>query len=268
MLLIRGMSKMNSLQQENWDTNLDPFNWRTVSGNGVDAVWKKAVDTFLSPEVKRALSLVHGVAGKRVLLLGSGLGQGALPLAGMGAEVIGLDISPVRAAHAARLVSAGRESGRISFLCADALQFPFRDASFDLVIDQDVLMYTDPQSVARECERLLVPGGKVVFIESMRNHPFVSLFRKIYLAGNTMSCHYLALDQMKALGSSSLRMEAVETFYVLSAFAFVFLYAFRMVAMYRLFLYLLLPLDRFLIRILPILARLAWKGVIVYGKQN
>jgi malonyl-CoA O-methyltransferase len=49
------------------------------------------------------------------------------------------------------------------FVCADAQALPFADESVDLIVSNLTLQWCDPEIVARECARLLKPGGLVMF---------------------------------------------------------------------------------------------------------
>lgn len=58
--------------------------------------------------------------------------------------------------------------------CADAGTLPFRDASFDVVSANMVLEHLrDPLPVFREIRRVLVPGGRFVFVTPNLHHPGV-----------------------------------------------------------------------------------------------
>jgi SAM-dependent methyltransferase len=113
------------------------------------------------------LSLLPPVAGRRVLDAGCGPGAYADWLAGHGAEVVGLDVSP-RMLDRARL----RLRGRAAFVRADLgrpLDF-LAPASFDLVLSALTLDYLrDWPAVFRAFFRVLRGPGHLVFSVG---HPF------------------------------------------------------------------------------------------------
>lgn len=100
----------------------------------------------------------------RVLDLGCGDGTTALPLARLGADVLGVDI-------ARNLVAAGRQraaeaglSSRLAFEHGDAgALHDVPDAQFDLTLSVFGAMFAaDPSAVAREMVRVTRRGGRIV----------------------------------------------------------------------------------------------------------
>jgi SAM-dependent methyltransferase len=97
----------------------------------------------------------RGQNRQRVLDLGTGDGRFAALLASSGADVSGVDPSPValeraRAAHPYLDLHGPLPDGRL----------PFEDALFDLVVCIDVLQHVaDTQLLLSEARRVLVPGG-------------------------------------------------------------------------------------------------------------
>ena len=69
----------------------------------------------------------------------------------------------------------------IDFALMDAMDLAFPDNTFDFIISKSVLVFTEPAQTAQECYRVLKPGGKAIFIENMRHHPAVWLYRKAFL---------------------------------------------------------------------------------------
>jgi ubiquinone/menaquinone biosynthesis C-methylase UbiE len=117
----------------------------------------------------------------RVLDLGCGDGTTAIPLARMGAEVVGIDI-------ARNLVEAGNrraaEAGlhRLRFQEGDASNLAgVADHSFDLTISVFGAMFAPrPFDVAKEMVRVTKPGGRIVMGNWIPNDPtFVSQLLKI-----------------------------------------------------------------------------------------
>jgi SAM-dependent methyltransferase len=116
-------------------------------------------------------SLLPPVGGKRILDAGCGPGVYAEWLAGRGAEVVGLDVSPRMVRHA-----RARLGGKATVVLADLgrpLDF-LETASFDLVVSSLALDYLRSWGpVFREFFRVLRGQGHLVFSVA---HPFVEFF--------------------------------------------------------------------------------------------
>jgi SAM-dependent methyltransferase len=96
----------------------------------------------------------------RVLDVGCGAGNAAIPAAQAGATVVGSDITP-------ELLEAGRKAAaeagvELEWVEADAEDLPFEDASFDVVVSTFGHMFAPRHDVsAREVVRVLAPGGRM-----------------------------------------------------------------------------------------------------------
>jgi phosphoethanolamine N-methyltransferase len=107
--------------------------------------------------------MVQGIdlVGKRVLDIGCGIGGPSFALAHKyGAHVTGIDLeAPLVARAASRAMELGL-SGQCEFRTVTLGQFPFQDASFDVVFTSGALTQTgDKAGIVAECHRVLKPGG-------------------------------------------------------------------------------------------------------------
>lgn len=130
-----------------------------------------------TPETIWALRALGDLRGKRVLDLGSGTGETTAWLALQGARVEAVDISP-RMIEVARAVCARHQvADRVGFHVAPGEQLPFPDGHFDLVFGHDVLHHLDLERGRDELRRVLMPGGRGVFVEPLGHNPLINLFR-------------------------------------------------------------------------------------------
>ncbi|BCG90283.1 SAM-dependent methyltransferase [Mesorhizobium sp. 113-3-9] len=101
-------------------------------------------------------------AGMSVLDVGSGVGGPARFLAATyGCRVIGVDLSEPFVDAARYLTGRTGQGGQLSFLTASALELPFDDGRFDIVLLQHVAMnISDRARLYREIRRVLKSGGR------------------------------------------------------------------------------------------------------------
>lgn len=149
------------------------------------ALWEKGDFTQIAAfmrESGEALVASLGITrDMRVLDLGCGDGTTAVPLARLGAEVVGIDI-------ARNLVEAGSKRAteiglhRLKFQEGDACDLQgIGDDSFDLTLSVFGAMFAPkPFEVAREMVRVTKPGGRIVMGNWIPNDPtFVAQVLKI-----------------------------------------------------------------------------------------
>ena len=154
--------------------------------NPNQALWEKGDFTEIAALMRTSADALVGSLGiktpLRVLDLGCGDGTTALPLARLGAEVVGIDIARnLVAAGNARARSAGMS--RLSFQEGDASDLRgVPDRSFDLTLSMFGAMFAPrPVDVAKEMVRVTKPGGRIVMGNWIPNDPtsFVSMLLKI-----------------------------------------------------------------------------------------
>jgi SAM-dependent methyltransferase len=157
-----------------------------VTNNPNKALWEKGDFTEIAALMRgsgEALVKSLGLTPPlRVLDLGCGDGTTAVPLARMGAEVVGIDI-------ARNLVEAGNKRAaaagltRLKFQEGDACNLKeVGDHSFDLTLSVFGAMFAPkPHDVAKEMVRVTKPGGRIVMGNWIPNDPtsFVSQLLKI-----------------------------------------------------------------------------------------
>jgi ubiquinone/menaquinone biosynthesis C-methylase UbiE len=149
------------------------------------ALWEKGDFTEIAAFMRQCgEAFVDSLGVKpplRALDLGCGDGTTAVPLARLGAEVVGIDI-------ARNLVEAGnkraKEAGlsRLKFQEGDACHLEgVADKSFDLTLSVFGAMFAPkPFDVAREMVRVTKPGGRIVMGNWIPNDPtFVSQVLRI-----------------------------------------------------------------------------------------
>jgi SAM-dependent methyltransferase len=108
--------------------------------------------------------------GARVVDLGAGTGQLAVPLARLGVRVHAVE--PARAMLDALVEAAGQLP--IAPVHAAAEDTGLEGGAFDLVLLADALQWVDPERTGREAARLLAPAGTVaVVVPHLAETPFL-----------------------------------------------------------------------------------------------
>jgi ubiquinone/menaquinone biosynthesis C-methylase UbiE len=150
------------------------------------ALWEKGDFTAIAALIRESGETLVKSLGLtpplRALDLGCGDGTTAMPLAQLGAQVVGIDI-------AKNLVEAGNKRARaagltqLTFQEGDACDLQdVSDNSFDLCVSVFGAMFAPrPYDVAREMVRVTKPGGRVVMGNWIPNDPtsFVSQLLRI-----------------------------------------------------------------------------------------
>jgi SAM-dependent methyltransferase len=124
-----------------------------------------------------------GVAGQRVLDLGTGTGTLARGFALRGRQVTGLDPSTSLTEEAKRLDQEAHVS--VQYVRATAEQTGLPDASFDVVSAGQCWHWFDRPKAAQEVRRLLVPNGRLV----------IAHFDWIPLPGNVVEATEQLIEQ-------------------------------------------------------------------------
>jgi ubiquinone/menaquinone biosynthesis C-methylase UbiE len=145
---------------EAWDEgcayyDYDKFYDKDLSSK-VDAAWKG----FFSSEL--------GNEGLRILDVGTGTGFLSIPLAELGHEVVGVDMSEGMMSICRR--KAQGKNVKIDLRNGDAEELPFDDNSFDIVVSRWVLWTLfHPEKAVNEWHRVLRPEGRAYAFET----PFI-----------------------------------------------------------------------------------------------
>ena len=203
--------------------------------------------------------------GAVVLDYGCGDGQFSIILAGRGARVFGIDISP-KLIEQARATAAmiGRNGNSPEFVVGDAHHTPFEDAMFDYVLGNGALHHLDLEKALAEIARLLKPGGKALFLEPMYYHPLLWVLRRLTPKTRTADERPLSLADIERARKwfRACRHREHFLFAVCAAPARLFGKPFALAVIGALD-----RVDEQLMRLLPGLRRYAWLTLIEMEKQ-
>jgi 2-polyprenyl-3-methyl-5-hydroxy-6-metoxy-1,4-benzoquinol methylase len=129
----------------------------------------------------KAISLLSPLRNKRILELGCGLGKLSVWLAQQGAHVTGVDIGRDLIASARTLAEVNHVD--CDFRCESVTTLRFADpGTYDAALGIAVLHHlsaADVKTALRECHRVLKPGGRAVFCESVENSELFNLVQNL-----------------------------------------------------------------------------------------
>ncbi|MFA9459210.1 class I SAM-dependent methyltransferase [Thiohalorhabdus methylotrophus] len=121
---------------------------------------------------RETLSLLEPARGECVLEIGAGPGVGI----GDAAErvkdglVMGVDLSEVMLAQAARRNRAHMRAGRVGLQRASASRLPFRSGAFQAAFTiNNIQLWPDPMASLDETARILCPGGRLAIALQQRD---------------------------------------------------------------------------------------------------
>lgn len=142
----------------------DALSWQIGIWNQMSDVYLHEIDRRFTAVVEHVIRRAELRPGQTVLDLGSGTGSVAAIASTLVApgQVIGVDPS-VEMLELARRRCAGLGIENVTFLEGRGEEIPLDDASVDVLCASLSLMFAiDRAAVARECARVLRPGGRFV----------------------------------------------------------------------------------------------------------
>jgi len=122
--------------------------------------------------------LIGEIKGIRVLDLGCGDGWFSNLLAEFGATVTGIDISIELLQKAVKNYKLENKTGP-NYVKMAAEDLSFHDETFELVIGSAILHHTNIEISAKEIARVLIPGGRAIFVEPMNENILLKIWRLI-----------------------------------------------------------------------------------------
>lgn len=149
--------------------------WDLIQG----PIYNHLVLKAASELYQRFIDEIQPSGNAKILDVGSGPGFLTLLLAReiRPASVVGIDYSPtqVRAANHLRIRN---QIYNCNFRQADAINLPFQDASFDIVISvASIKHWPDGKRGLQEIRRVLVPRGRAFIAEADRNATKEEIYR-------------------------------------------------------------------------------------------
>jgi SAM-dependent methyltransferase len=163
--------------------------WASATA-GRDVRVRAAFEALTAPENRFILRRMGDLKGRRLLDLGSGLGEAAVYFALRGARVTATDVSPEMCALA---VETARHHGvAIEAVAVPVERLDVPEGSFDLAYGANLLHHlADVDRALAAVRRALRPGGRCFFWDPLAYNPAINLYRRMATAVRTPDEHPL-----------------------------------------------------------------------------
>lgn len=211
-----------------------------------------------TPDFRLLLQAVSRHPNPVIVDLGGGLGAHAVALAMAGHRVVVADVSGERLRALRRALGRVSVLGRVLTVQTSAEHLALRSGAADVLWTKSVLIHTELDSALQEIARVLGPRGDAVLCEPMDAHPLITRYRRRHAPREwqALATHFTPERIERALGH--LRDGAARPLYLLSAAAFFFQFGVRSRALFRLAMWVLMPIDHCLLRVSRWARRHAW----------
>jgi sarcosine/dimethylglycine N-methyltransferase len=154
----------------------DNFYFHVWGGEDIHVGLYRSEDEPIADASRRTVERMSEVLGPldanaRVLDLGAGYGGSMRYLArAFGCHCVALNLSEVENARDREKNAQQGLSELIDVVDGDFTNLPYDDASFDVVWSQDAFLHSgDRARVCAEAERVLKPGGRLIFTDPMQS---------------------------------------------------------------------------------------------------
>lgn len=199
--------------------------------------------------------------GARMLEFGCGASAMGSLFGASAAEVVGIDISDVAVAEAARRAAASGLRATYQVMDAESLEFPA--GSFDLICSAAILHHLDLRKAYAEIARTLTPDGHAIFMEPLAYNPAINLYRRLTPSLRTPDEHPLRLEDLELANEY---FDGVEVRYF--SLATLFALPFRGSGRFMRILLALEKVDRWLFEAMPWTRKYAWQVVVVFSRPK
>ena len=139
---------------------------------------RAAFEALAAPENRHILGLMGPLEGRRVLDVGSGLGEAAIYFAVKGARVTATDLSPEMCALARD--AAARHGVTIETVVTSAETLAVEEGAYDVVYGANILHHvSDIPATLAAVRRALRPGGRCFFWDPLAYNPVINVYRRM-----------------------------------------------------------------------------------------
>ncbi len=139
---------------------------------------REAFESFTALENRYCLELMGPLADRKILDLGSGLGETSVYFALQGARVTAVDVSPQMVRRARQLATFHGTS--IETIVSPLERLEVAEGSYDFVYGANVLHHaTDVEATLLRARHALKAGGMCLFWDPIAYNPVINVYRRI-----------------------------------------------------------------------------------------
>jgi len=125
---------------------------------------------------RKNLARLNPAKGEKILLTGIGTGLD-IPWLPAGPRYTGIDLTPAMLTRARKQIA---ERDDIQLQVADAMQLPFPDRHFDIIIMHLILaVVPDSHRALQEAQRVLRPGGRILILDKFIRPGQLAISRRL-----------------------------------------------------------------------------------------
>ncbi len=232
-------------------------------------------------ENRFALLQFGDLRNKRILDLGSGMGDASIYFALKGAKVNSIDISSKMVNIVNRMAKKNGVKSNIKADVMVAEDLKFKSNTFDFVFGNGVLHHVIPRLALHEVHRVLKKGGTATFIEPLGHNPVINIYRSVADKVRTPTEVPLKYNTLDSLTDAKFITRQHQEFHFTTLLIFLWFYFIEGINPNRerywkkiindsekikIPFTVLSSIDKFLLKVFPFLRKFCWNTVLVYKK--
>jgi len=187
------MKKRNNKSEEAFHNE-----WaRSITISDIDPI--RQFEGPTSPEYRYAANLLKPIKGKKILILGCGLGEEVVYLAKKGAKIFAIDISKemLTFTHKLSLHYGLQHNIQLFHVAAENISFP--QESFDAIFACNLLHHINLKKGINKIYKVLKTDGTAIFLEPLAYNPIINVYRKMASDVRTDSEHPITYKDIELI---------------------------------------------------------------------
>lgn len=205
-------------------------------------------------EFKKRVS--HSIQGKRALELGCGPTTFSPEFSHLAEHIKGIDISE-EAVRQSEEIAKKNGLNNVDFEVMNAEELSLPAQSIHLIFGSGIIHHLDLTAFYKEARRVLVPDGRILFMEPLGHNPIINAYRKLTPGMRTPDEHPLLKKDLIQLAQNFENLN-IKYYYFWSLFAI----PLRKYKIFKSVLFFLDGLDQFMFKWIPGSKNWAWYALL------